>query len=69
MLTIKRIAETIEAARDAALPGREASAVSDVMSSYARRLRDDRRQRRSEPEDRRWDRRRTARVTPRSPTA
>jgi hypothetical protein len=40
MLTIKRIAETIEAARDAALPGREASAVSDVMSSYARRIGD-----------------------------
>jgi hypothetical protein len=31
MITIGRIAETIEAARRSALPGREASAVVDVM--------------------------------------
>jgi hypothetical protein len=55
MITIKMIAETIEAARRHALPGREASAVSDVMSSiFARRLRSDRRQRWfSQPENRR----------------
>jgi hypothetical protein len=53
MITIKKIAETIEAARASALPGREASAVSDVMSTLARRLRGDRRQRWSEPENRR----------------
>jgi len=39
MYTVEKIAETIEAARACALPGREASSVSDVMSSYARRLR------------------------------
>jgi hypothetical protein len=54
MITIKKIAETIEAARASALPGREVSAVNDVLSSiFARRLRSDRRQRWSEPENRR----------------
>jgi hypothetical protein len=54
MITIRQIAETIEAARASALPGREASAVNDVLSSiFARRLRSDRRQRWCEPENRR----------------
>jgi hypothetical protein len=65
MITIKKIAETLEAARASALPGREASAVNDVLSSVARRLRGDRRQRwSSEPEYRRRHRRRAAALTP-----
>jgi hypothetical protein len=68
MITIKKIAETIAAARACALPGREASAVSDVMSSFARRLRGDRRQRWFDPESRRRHRRVVA-LTPRLPPA
>jgi hypothetical protein len=40
--TIRQVAEIVEAARDAALPGREMATISDAMGAFARRLRDNR---------------------------